>query len=125
MATTLTKHITKAVAPGLFRHVVAPGAVDVTGMKKPTGSYSHDRNAMYGDISHPQTPRNPHVVEENCDFVSMAYLFSTPNHQVTLNDLVKMTETMQPTDGKGGLETPGGVERLLKDAAFATELQCK
>ena len=55
-------------------------------------------------IQHAPGPnsRNPYALDENCVFVSMAYLVSdNTGRQVTLHDIVRMTERMQPADGSG------------------------
>ncbi|KAG8533280.1 uncharacterized protein KY384_002063 [Bacidia gigantensis] len=66
--------------------------------------------------------RNPYGLDENCVFVSMAYLVSTRSDNVTPHDIVNMSEMMQPADGRGGLE-PYDIERLL--AAVAEKKRLK
>jgi hypothetical protein len=57
------------------------------------------------DIDYPDTNHyNPDGLDENCAFVSMAYLMDPTGKNITAKGVVAMTEEMQPADGSGGVE---------------------
>lgn len=117
--------LAKASFMGTMAQVAAPVAALVakpviqgvlTAGITPTFTNMGSSSASHGtamNVDEPETNHyNPNGLDENCAFVSMAYLLDPTGKKITAHDMVNITEEMQPADGTGGVELET-VQRML------------
>jgi hypothetical protein len=69
------------------------------------------------DVDEPlATQYNPDGLDENCVFISMAYLLDPTGERITAKTIVDTTGEMQPADGSGGVAFTT-LQKMLNDVS--------
>ena len=95
-----------------------PGSVNV-GSKPDSGRRLGAPQTQFApmDVDEPLANQyNPDGLDENCVFISMAYLLDPTGTKITAKTIVGTTEEMQPADGSGGVAITT-LRRMLDDVS--------